>query len=36
MIMQQGSRAFDPSSPVGKQMMETMQAHTSLGRQQVI
>lgn len=22
MIMQQGSRAFDPSSPVGKQMME--------------
>ena len=36
MIMQQGSRAFDPSSPVGQQMMETMQAHTSLGRQQVI
>lgn len=35
MVMQQGARAFDPSSRVGKQMMETMQAHTSLSTQEI-
>lgn len=32
MIMQQGSRAFDPSSKVGKQMFETMIMHTDLSK----
>ena len=30
MVMQQGTRAFDPSTPVGKQMFETMRIHLSL------
>ena len=29
MIMQQGTRAFDPSTKVGKQMIETLRAHTT-------
>ncbi|WP_457831043.1 ATP-binding cassette domain-containing protein, partial [Staphylococcus aureus] len=33
MVMQQGSRAFDPSTTVGKQMFETMKVHTSLSTQ---
>lgn len=35
MIMQQGSRAFNPSTRVGKQMIETMRVHTSLSRPQI-
>ncbi len=32
MIMQQGTRAFDPSTKVGKQMIETLRAHTTLSK----
>lgn len=35
MIMQQGTRAFDPSTKVGKQMIETLRAHTTLSKQQI-
>ncbi|WP_436855390.1 staphylopine uptake ABC transporter ATP-binding protein CntD [Staphylococcus caeli] len=35
MIMQQGSRAFDPSSKVGKQMFETMVMHTDLSKKSI-
>lgn len=35
MIMQQGTRAFDPSAKVGKQMIETMRAHTTLSKRQI-
>lgn len=35
MVMQQGARAFDPSTKVGKQMIETMQVHTSLSTQEI-
>ena len=34
MVMQHG-RAFDPSAKVGKQMMETMRAHTTLTKTEV-
>ena len=33
--MQQGTRAFDPSTKVGKQMIETLRAHTTLSKQQI-
>ncbi len=35
MVMQQGSRAFDPSTTVGKQMFETMKVHTSMSTQEI-
>ena len=35
MVMQHGARAFDPSAKVGKQMMETMRAHTTLTKTEV-
>lgn len=35
MIMQQGSRAFDPSTTVGKQMFETMKVHTNLSIKEI-
>ncbi len=35
MVMQQGSRAFDPSSTVGKQLIETMKVHTQLSIQEI-
>lgn len=35
MVMQQGTRAFDPSTPVGKQMFETMRIHTVLSQLQI-
>lgn len=35
MVMQQGARAFDPSTKVGKQMIETMQVHTSLSTPEI-
>ncbi|REH84465.1 staphylopine uptake ABC transporter ATP-binding protein CntD [Staphylococcus felis] len=35
MIMQQGSRAFDPSTTVGKQMIEVMRTHTQLTQSEV-
>lgn len=35
MVMQQGSRAFDPSSTVGKQLVETMKVHTQLSIQEI-
>ncbi|PHK50135.1 staphylopine uptake ABC transporter ATP-binding protein CntD [Staphylococcus edaphicus] len=35
MIMQQGSRAFDPSTKVRKQMFETMRAHTKLSLKEI-
>lgn len=35
MVMQHGARAFDPSAKVGKQMMETMCAHTTLTKTEV-
>ena len=35
MVMQQGSRAFDPSTTVGKQMFETMKVYTSMSTQEI-
>ena len=35
MVRQQGSRAFDPSTTVGKQMFETMKVHTSMSTQEI-
>lgn len=35
MVVQHGARAFDPSAKVGKQMMETMRAHTTLTKTEV-
>lgn len=35
MVMQQGSRAFDPSTTVGKQMFEAMKVHTELSNAQI-
>ncbi|NWK84768.1 ABC transporter ATP-binding protein [Staphylococcus sp. GSSP0090] len=36
MIMQQGSRAFDPSTRVSKQMIETMRVHTKMSKKAIV
>ncbi|WP_422404645.1 staphylopine uptake ABC transporter ATP-binding protein CntD [Mammaliicoccus sp. JADD-157] len=35
MVMQQGSRAFNPSIPVGKQMYQTMRVHSDLSIKEI-